>query len=145
MERTLAALYNPALPQFLGGSESSTQPGGIIVGSLISSVVGMVLVLAFALTLAYLLTGGVQWITSNGDKTMLESARNKITHAIIGLIIVASAFAIFMIVGQFFGLTGSGTDIQLKIPIVGQSPQSGVPGSNFYINNETWKNTDGGR
>ena len=105
MEKGFAQICNPALPSQLGGcGGGSVEQGGKVVGGLISGIVGIVFLFGFLLTLAYLLTGGMQWITSQGDKTALESARNKITHAIMGLVIVASAYAIFKLIGNFFGI-----------------------------------------
>lgn len=98
----LAQLTNPVLPPELGNLNPDA--GTTAFGKVVSSLVGLLLILAFLLSLFYLLTGGVAWITSEGDKANLEKARNKITHAIMGLIIVAAAFAIFRLVGQFFGL-----------------------------------------
>ncbi|MCJ7826543.1 hypothetical protein MUP56_02930 [Patescibacteria group bacterium] len=105
MHKVFAQICNSALPPQLGGcGGGGVEQGGIIVGGLLSGIIGLVFLFGFLLTLAYLLTGGMQWITSQGDKGALESARNKITHAIIGLIIVASAYAIFKLVGNFFGI-----------------------------------------
>jgi len=106
MEKVFAQICNPALPNSLGGcGGGSTDSGGKVIGGLVSGIVGLVFIFGFLLTLAYLLTGGVQWITSQGDKNSLEQARNKIIHALIGLIIVGSAYAVFKLVGNFFGIT----------------------------------------
>ncbi len=73
------------------------------IGNVISAAVGLLIIVAAVLAFLYLILGGLQWITSGGDKTALESARNKITNAIIGLIIVAAAWAVMFLVGQFIG------------------------------------------
>lgn len=101
--KLLAQITNPVLPTSLGGT-GSTAEGGTVIGQLISNIVGLLLIFAFCLALLYLIMGGLQWITSGGDKASLETARNKITNAIIGLIVVAAAYAIFMLVGQFLGI-----------------------------------------
>jgi hypothetical protein len=77
------------------------------IGGVISSVMSFVMVLAALLVLMYLVWGGIEWITSGGDKGKTESARNKITAAVIGLIILAAAYAIFNLVIQFIGLDPS--------------------------------------
>ena len=51
-----------------------------------------------------LLSGGIRWIASGGDKTRLEGARGQITHALIGLVILLSAFAIIKLIGTLFGV-----------------------------------------
>lgn len=113
MTKALAQLTNPVLPPSLGGGTSpSTELGGQAIGKLISNIVGLIFIFSFLLAFLYLLTGSVAWITSGGDKAKLENARNKITHALLGLIIVAAAYAIVKLAAQFLGL-----DIQaLPIP-----------------------------
>ncbi len=80
------------------------------IGALLSAAVGTIIILAALIAFVYLLLGGIQWITSGGDKTAMEAARNKITHAIVGLVIVASAWAIMALVQNFLGISviGSG-------------------------------------
>lgn len=73
------------------------------VGQLISAAVGVLLILSALLAFFYLILGGIQWITSGGDKTNMEAARNKITHAIVGLIIVGAAWAMMVLVQNFLG------------------------------------------
>src|SRR3989344_3087423 len=79
------------------------------IGKLIQAAVGTLLILAALLAFFYLILGGIQWITSGGDKTGMEAARNKITHAIVGLIIVGAAWAIMILVQNFLGITIVGT------------------------------------
>lgn len=75
------------------------------LGSLISNIVSMALIVAAILVFLFLVWGGIQWIMSGGDKAGVESARNRITAALIGLAIVASAWAIIKIIETFFGIT----------------------------------------
>jgi hypothetical protein len=75
------------------------------VGVLISAAVGMLMILAALLAFFFLILGGIQWITSGGDKAGMEAARNKITHAIVGLIIVGAAWAIMTLVQNFLGVS----------------------------------------
>ena len=75
------------------------------VGQLISALVGVLLILAALLAFFFLILGGIQWITSGGDKAGMEAARNKITHAIVGLIIVGAAWAIMILVQNFLGVS----------------------------------------
>lgn len=84
------------------------------VGQLISALVGTLIIIAALLAFFYLILGGISWITSGGDKAGMEAARNKITHAIVGLIIVGAAWAIMVLVQSFLGITllgGQGLDI----------------------------------
>jgi hypothetical protein len=103
-EQLLAAITNPALPSQIGSGNVESGVGGLVVGKLVSAVIGGILVLAFLMAFFYLIMGGISWITGGGDKTQLENARNKITHAIIGLIIVASVYAVMMLLGPWLGI-----------------------------------------
>lgn len=84
------------------------------LGTLISALIGTMLIIAALLAFFFLILGGIQWITSGGDKTGMEAARNKITHAIVGLVIVGASWAIMMLVQGFLGLNvigGSGVQL----------------------------------
>lgn len=74
------------------------------VGVLINKALQFVLVIAALLVFLYLIWGGIEWITSGGDKGKTESARNKITAAVIGLIVVAASFAILQLALTFLGV-----------------------------------------
>lgn len=71
---------------------------------LISWAVTAVLVVAGLIFFFMLLLGGVKWIMSGGDKAGTESARNQITAALIGLIIVFSAWAIARLLQTVFNI-----------------------------------------
>lgn len=86
------------------------------LGELISAAVGALLVIAALLAFFYLILGGIQWITSGGDKTGMEAARNKITHAVVGLVIVGAAWAIMVLVQNFLGVTIIGDTLTLPKP-----------------------------
>lgn len=86
------------------------------LGELISAVVGSLLVIASLLAFIFLILGGIQWITSGGDKTGMEAARNKITHAIVGLVIVGAAWAIMVLVQNFLGVTIIGSQLTFPTP-----------------------------
>lgn len=101
--KTLAqGIINPVLPGSLGSGGSDAGPPAI--GSILGSVVGLFLILSFVATFLYLMLGGFDWVTSGGDKTKLQSARDKITNALVGLVIVGASWAVMMIVGNFTGI-----------------------------------------
>jgi len=117
MTDLLAQIRNPVLPGLLGGGARPTEAtGGQALGKLISSLIGAIFTFAFLLAFVYLLAGGIQWITNGSDKGKLEEARNKVTHALVGLVIVASSWAIMKVVSQFLGLNLE----VISIPTVGK-------------------------
>lgn len=75
------------------------------IGVLISSGITAAIVISGLITFVYLVWGGLQWLTSGGDKAKYEEARGRITAAIIGLAIVAAAYAVMTLIAQFFGIS----------------------------------------
>lgn len=89
------------------GSLGVPQPSGMQIddlGLLISRLIAIAFVLAGIMTFAFLVWGGIDWLTSGGDKTKTESARNRITAALVGLAIVAASYAIMKLISYFFGV-----------------------------------------
>jgi len=100
----LLASATPAFAQNVG----VPQPPGFQIdniGTLISGVIGLALLIAGILVFGYLVWGGIQWILSGGDKAKVEEARNRITAALVGLGIVAAAWAVMKLIEFFFGIT----------------------------------------
>jgi len=73
--------------------------------NLISYAIQLVLIVAAVLFFFLLVLGGIKWITSGGDKGQTEGARNQITAALVGLVIVFAAWAIVQLVETFFGVS----------------------------------------
>lgn len=85
-----------------GASQHTSADGGF--GIFMSSMMGAAMVLAAIAAFAFMLWGAVEWITSAGDKSKMESARNKITNSVVGLVVLAAVVAIYTVLQQFLGL-----------------------------------------
>jgi TRAP-type C4-dicarboxylate transport system permease small subunit len=72
---------------------------------IISAGIQLVLVISAIVFFFILVMGGVRWITSGGDKGKTEAARNQITAALVGLVIVFAAWAIIQLIQTFFGIS----------------------------------------
>lgn len=86
------------------------------IGKLISNSVSLLMILAAIATFFYLVWGGLEWITSGGEKAGTEAAKSKITNAFIGLFVVFAAWAIMKLIEQFFGICILGCDIAIPKP-----------------------------
>lgn len=91
------------------GLESLTVP------AIVSGLIKMALVVAALVFFFILVVGGIRWIASGGDKAHTEAARNQITAALVGLVIVFAAWAIIALIQTFFGIN----IFQLTIPTAG--------------------------
>jgi hypothetical protein len=94
--------------------------GGANIGQTIRNVVIFFIIIAVIVALMYLLYGGIKWITSKGEKTGVEAARNHIMAALLGLVVVFLAVFLLSIVLSAFGINFN----QLVIPSIGGSSPS---------------------
>ncbi len=80
--------------------------GGVaFLQNFLSAFLIMSFILGIVAFLFFLLSGGIDWITSGGDKANTEKAKNKISNALIGLFILLSLYAfIDLFVGRIFNL-----------------------------------------
>ena len=106
---TLALSATPAWAAVQDIEIKSSGLGVTEFGNFISAGVQVAIIVAALLTFVYLIWGGIQWITSGGDKAAYEAARGRITAALVGLAIVASAWALMKLIGFFFGVDILGT------------------------------------
>ncbi len=103
MENT-ASMYlaqvinNTAFPSFAGLS------GVAFFAALIPALLSMVFVVGSIVFVFFLLWGGASWITAGSDKVAMENARNRITQALVGLIILFASLSILNFAECFFGI-----------------------------------------
>lgn len=70
----------------------------------ISAIVGFMTIAAGIWFIFQFLVGGFFWMTSAGDKAKLHEARERLTNAFVGLLIVVASWAILALVSQFTGV-----------------------------------------
>ena len=87
-------------------SEDSAFGGiqNVTPNSYTTSATQILLVVAVLAFFFMLISGGVMWISSKGDKAGIEAARKRITAALIGLLIVFGIFALILVINSFFGV-----------------------------------------
>ncbi len=69
---------------------------------LANKAIAFAILLSGALSLIFMLYGGISFILSGGKEDKVKSAMNTIRYAIIGLIIVILSLTIINIIGHFF-------------------------------------------
>jgi hypothetical protein len=76
----------------------------------INQVIGSLVDIAYAaagiIFFFMFLLGGIRYITAGGDEKAAASARNTLTQAFIGLVIVVAAFLITQLLFSIFGIKG---------------------------------------
>jgi amino acid transporter len=88
------------------------------VGKVIGTVINLFIVIAGLTLLTFLLWGALDWITSGGEKEKVQKAQNKITNAVIGILLIFAVIIIFgYLAGDILGIVKRGsTGWELKIP-----------------------------
>jgi len=71
-------------------------------------IINIIFFVAGATFLFYLITSGLSMMTSRGDPKALEAAKGRATSALVGFVIVFTAFWIAQIIGSLLGVGGFG-------------------------------------
>ncbi len=71
---------------------------------LVSGFISTIMIVVGLAFFVMLVLGGLKWVVSEGEKGNVESARNQVTNALIGLAIVFSAWAILSLISQLTGV-----------------------------------------
>lgn len=80
--RALAAIYVPDT-----GGPSSVQ-------QLVTNIINTLLFVVGSLAVIFIIVGGIQYVISSGDPKRIDTAKNTITYAVVGLVVSILAFAI---------------------------------------------------
>jgi hypothetical protein len=90
-------------PDQLKGLIGKDQTGTQGISLFLSQLVSLIYVAAGIMLLFMLLWGAWDWMTSGGDKEKLAAARDKLIHALVGIVLFAAAFAIIRGIEAAFG------------------------------------------
>jgi hypothetical protein len=94
-----AGITNPAL----GGSLQG-QTGISFFQKVVPNAIGLAFLIGSLIFFFIMIVGAIGWISSGGDKAAIETARSRITSAIVGLVVLLSLFALLKIIETFFGV-----------------------------------------
>ncbi len=86
-----------------GTCDGNTRPdiakSGVLISGIAGTIVGAALAFIGVLFFILMIYGGFLWMTAQGNDQQIEKAKNLIIAAVIGLIIVMSAYAITAYIG----------------------------------------------
>jgi hypothetical protein len=91
-------IVNPAVPVF------GTGDSNLALTNLIVTIWRTAITLGGLALLVMLIIGALEWILAGGDKGKIESARNRITQAVIGMLVLVGTVAISLFIGGIIGL-----------------------------------------
>ncbi len=76
------------------------------IGSVINSVLSLILVIVALLAFGYFIWAGIEWMTAGGDQGKITKAKNKMTSTGVGLIVLASSYAFVQLLLWFLNVPG---------------------------------------
>lgn len=91
------------LDQVADKSGYNVYPDNPGIDPIISTIIQTALSLIGVIFLLLVIYGGYNWMTAAGDNSKVETAKNTITRAVIGLVVVLAAYAISYFVIQSLG------------------------------------------
>jgi|SRR3989344_9253028 len=77
----------------IAGSQSLTGPGGLIY-----RIISLLLLVAGAIAVLFVIVGGYQYITAAGNEENAEKGRKTLVNAIIGVVIIVLAYVIINVI-----------------------------------------------
>jgi len=80
-----------------------TPTGNLDIKVVLANIIIWILGLSGGIAVLFLILGGLQYITSSGNKDKAEQAKQTILYAVIGLIVIALSFVIVAFVSQNIG------------------------------------------
>lgn len=106
-----ALLYSPQVSAACSGAEcardgaNNVQTGGSSSNNLedaIQVVTNILLFIVGVVAVIMIVIGGLKYVASNGDSNQIQSAKNTILYAVIGLIVAVIAYAVVQFVIDAF-------------------------------------------
>jgi hypothetical protein len=86
----------------ISGSQTLTGPSGLIY-----RVLSLMLFIAGALAVVFVVIGGYQYITSAGNEEQSEKGKKTLVNAIIGIVVIVLSFTIINVVVNTVSGSGS--------------------------------------
>ena len=88
----------------LGLENEIPEDAGGVFNNLVSTIIGLMTVVAFVWFVFLLIAGAISMMGAGGDKAKLETAKQKLTTGIIGVIVVIAAVFVVDLIGNLFGI-----------------------------------------
>jgi glucose uptake protein GlcU len=76
----------------------------------IDTLVKVIIFVAGLAAFLFILWGAVSYILAGDDSSKTDAARKKITNAVVGLILVALVYVIWLIAAELLNINGAGTE-----------------------------------
>jgi hypothetical protein len=76
--------------------------GGTSLDEVLSGISNTLVFLVGAVSVIFIIIGGLRYVTSNGDAKNIEAAKTTILYAVVGVIVAMMSYAIVQFIGDRF-------------------------------------------
>lgn len=95
-------IQNEAIPENLSNYEAAKS--GASAAFYLVFIWRALIFIGGLMVIVYFIIAAFEWISANGEASKISSARNKMTGAIAGFIVLSALFVILELIGNIFGL-----------------------------------------
>jgi len=92
----------------LGAYEPEVEEGisssGSMLSKILTNVITFLTIVGALMFAIYFITGALSWISAGGKAEKVKEAKDKMTNAAIGLIVIVAAYSVIYIVGKVLGI-----------------------------------------
>jgi magnesium-transporting ATPase (P-type) len=115
LDPTLFGKISPPPGMNIGGGDPF-----LGISNIFSFGLRMVIIIAGFFVLVYLFWGAFDWITSGGEKEKIAKAQQKITGAVIGLLLIFAVLTVWgLLMGDILGIiVNTPEGWQFKLPVL---------------------------
>lgn len=106
MEILSQVINNPVI-----SGPSTSMSSEQFFGKLFAAVISLMFVIGAVIFMFMLVSGGIKWISSGGDKVKLQNAQSTIVHAIVGLVVLLGLYGLVDFLEGFVGFKFTYFDI----------------------------------
>ncbi len=98
IESTLGKIVPPAQVSNIGSGSQG-------ISTLLSNIIKIIYSIAALVAVFMVIFSAFQWIISGGNKDAIAAARQRLTWAIIGIVVLAFVFLLLNVLGKITGFT----------------------------------------
>ena len=74
------------------------------IEDLVSRIIGTLTTVAVFFFIIYFILGAFKWVVAGGDSSKVQKARDQMTQAVLGMILMVAAYGIIGLVGGILGI-----------------------------------------
>src|SRR3990167_4723851 len=116
-QKNASDIFGRVTPPPGTGGINNTDPATALSNIIVTGI-QLVFFAAGVLLLIYLLWGALDWLMSGGEKEKLQKARDKMIHAVLGILILVAVLTLFTVItGNILGIIDiSGGGFKFPLP-----------------------------